>query len=202
MLHLLHLLHPLHVLQLNNKCGTICIEVIKMAKKKNDLVESQDNPVTENKLTNADITRHNLELFQLPYIDPYYKPEAGIERITEYFNICIKNNMKPTLEGLATAFGVNRKTLYKWANNIDSDSLPVNFRTVIQKVYQLLNSNFTDLSINGKVNPVISIFLMKNNFGYKDQTEVLQTTTTETSKADDLINKYDIIDADFTEKND
>ena len=173
-----------------------------MAKKKNELVENQDNPVTENKLTNADITRHNLELFQLPYIDPYYKPEAGIERITEYFNICIKNNMKPTLEGLATAFGVNRKTLYKWANNIDSDSLPVNFRTVIQKVYQVLNSNFTDLSINGKVNPVISIFLMKNNFGYKDQTEVLQTTTTETAKADDLINKYDIIDADFKEKSD
>ena len=165
-------------------------------------MENQDNPVTENKLTNADITRHNLELFQLPYIDPYYKPEAGIERITEYFNICIKNNMKPTLEGLATAFGVDRKTIYKWANNIDSNSLPVNFRTVIKKVYQLLNSNFTDLSINGKINPVISVFLMKNNFGYKEQTEVLQTTTTEVAKADEVMNKYDIIDADFKEKGD
>ena len=173
-----------------------------MAKKKNELVENQDNPVTENKLTNADITRHNLELFKLPYIDPYYKPEAGINRITEYLEICIKNNMKPTVEGLATAFGVDRKTIYKWANNIDSDSLPVNFRTVVKKTYQLLNSNFTDLSINGKINPVISIFLMKNNFGYKDQTEVLQTTTTESSKADEVMNKYDIIDADFKEKSD
>ena len=173
-----------------------------MAKKKNDLVENQDNPVSENKLTNADITRHNLELFQLPYIDPYYKPEEGINSITEYFNICIKNNMKPTLEGLATAFGIDRKTIYKWANNIDSNSLPVNFRTVIKKVYQVLNSNFTDLSINGKINPVISIFLMKNNFGYKDQTEVLQTTTTEVAKADEVMNKYDIIDADFKEKSD
>ena len=173
-----------------------------MAKKKNQLMESQDNPVTENKLTNADITSHNLELFQLPYIDPYYKPEEGINRITEYLEICIKNNMKPTLEGLATAFGIDRKTIYKWANNIDSNSLPVNFRTVIKKVYQLLNSNFTDLSINGKINPVISIFLMKNNFGYKDQTEVLQTTTTESTKADEVMNKYDIIDADFKEKGD
>ena len=173
-----------------------------MAKKKNDLVENQDNPVSENKLTNADITRHNLELFQLPYIDPYYKPEEGINRITEYLEICIKNNMKPTVEGLSTAFGVDRRTLYKWVHNIDSDSLPVNFRVTLKKVYQVLNSNFTDLSINGKINPVISIFLMKNNFGYKDQTEVLQTTTTETAKADDLINKYDIIDADFKEKGD
>ena len=173
-----------------------------MAKKKNQLMESQDNPVTENKLTNADITRHNLELFQLPYIDPYYKPEEGINRITEYLEICIKNNMKPTVEGLATAFGVDRRTLYKWVHNIDSDSLPVNFRVTLKKVYQVLNSNFTDLSINGKINPVISIFLMKNNFGYKDQTEVLQTTTTEAAKADDLINKYDIIDADFKEKGD
>lgn len=173
-----------------------------MAKKKNDLVETQDNPVTENKLTNADITRHNLELFQLPYIDPYYKPEEGINRITEYLEICIKNNMKPTVEGLATAFGVDRRTLYKWVHNIDSDSLPVNFRVTLKKVYQVLNSNFTDLSINGKINPVISIFLMKNNFGYKDQNEVIQTTRTESTKADDLINKYDIIDADFTEKSD
>ena len=173
-----------------------------MAKKKNDLVETQDNPVSENKLTNADITRHNLELFKLPYIDPYYKPEEGINRITEYLEICIKNNMKPTVEGLSTAFGVDRRTLYKWVHNIDSDSLPVNFRVTLKKVYQVLNSNFTDLSINGKINPVISIFLMKNNFGYKDQTEVLQTTTTETAKADDLMNKYDIIDADFTEKSD
>ena len=173
-----------------------------MAKKKNDLVETQDNPVSENKLTNADITRHNLELFQLPYIDPYYKPEEGINRITEYLEICIKNNMKPTVEGLSTAFGVDRRTLYKWVHNIDSDSLPVNFRVTLKKVYQVLNSNFTDLSINGKINPVISIFLMKNNFGYKDQTEVLQTTTTENAKADDLISKYDIIDADFKEKTD
>ena len=173
-----------------------------MAKKKNELVENQDNPVSENKLTNADITRHNLELFQLPYIDPYYKPEEGINRITEYLQICIKNNMKPTVEGLATAFGIDRRTLYKWVHNIDSDSLPVNFRVTLKKVYQVLNSNFTDLSINGKINPVISIFLMKNNFGYKDQNEVIQTTRTESTKADDLINKYDIIDADFTEKND
>ena len=173
-----------------------------MAKKKNDLVENQDNPVSENKLTNADITRHNLELFKLPYIDPYYKPDEGINRITEYLEICIKNNMKPTVEGLSTAFGVDRRTLYKWVHNIDSDSLPVNFRVTLKKVYQVLNSNFTDLSINGKINPVISIFLMKNNFGYKDQTEVLQTTTTEAAKADDLISKYDIIDADFKEKGD
>ena len=110
--------------------------------------------------------------------------------------------MKPTLEGLATAFGVNRKTIYKWANNIDSDSLPVNFRVTLKKVYQVLNSNFTDLSINGKINPVISIFLMKNNFGYKDQNEVIQTTRTESTKADEVMNKYDIIDADFKEKGD
>ena len=173
-----------------------------MAKKKNQLMETQDNSITENKLTNADITRHNLELFKLPYIDPYYKPEAGIERITEYLNICIKNNMKPTVEGLATAFGVSRKTIWKWVNDIDSDSLPVNFRDILKRTYQVLNSNFTDLSINGKINPVISIFLMKNNFGYKDQTEVLQTTRTESTKADEVMNKYDIIDADFKEKGD
>lgn len=28
---------------------------------------------------------------------------------------------------------------------------------------------------NGKINPVSGIFLMKNNFGYRDQTEVVVT---------------------------
>ena len=106
------------------------------------------------------------------------------------------------MEGLATAFGVDRRTLYKWVHNIDSDSLPVNFRVTLKKVYQVLNSNFTDLSINGKINPVISIFLLKNNFGYKDQNEVIQTTRIESTKADEVMNKYDIIDADFKEKGD
>ena len=57
-----------------------------------------------------------------------------------------------------------------------------------------------DYLLNGQINPVAGIFLMKNNFNYKDQTEVLQTTTTvEGASSDELIQKYDVIDADFKE---
>ena len=59
-----------------------------------------------------------------------------------------------------------------------------------------------DYLLNGQINPVAGIFLMKNNFNYKDQTEVVQTTNTETTRPDELISKYDIIDVDFTEKTD
>ena len=57
-----------------------------------------------------------------------------------------------------------------------------------------------DYLLNGQINPVAGIFLMKNNFNYKDQTEVLQTTTTVAgASSDELIQKYDVIDADFKE---
>ena len=108
--------------------------------------------------------------------------------------------MKPTVEGLALAFGVSRKTIWQWCNRVESDFLNEVSRNLLQKVYSMLNSNLIDLALNNKANPVFSIFLMKNNFNYKDQTEVLQTTTTvDGASSDELIQKYDVIDADFKE---
>ena len=61
----------------------------------------------------------------------------------------------------------------------------------------MLNSNLIDLALNNKANPVFSIFLMKNNFDYKDQTEVIRSdATSEQLDSEKVLNKYDIIDAD------
>ena len=38
---------------------------------------------------------------------------------------------------------------------------------------------------NGKINPVSGIFLMKNNFGYKDQSEVVLTPNNPLGEATD-----------------
>ena len=165
---------------------------------KHDGTKPLPSKILEDNDTRA-ISLHNLEVFNLPDFD-LNDPEQFKERINDYLKLCIKNNMKPTVEGLALAFGRDRKTIWQWCNHIESDFLNESSRNLLRKTYSMLNSNLIDLALNNKANPVFSIFLMKNNFNYKDQTEVVQTTTTvDGASSDELIQKYDVIDADFKE---
>lgn len=173
-----------------------------MPKKKNDIVAANNNnaSIATNENTKT-INQFNMELFNLPPIDKYNE-EQFLQRVNAYFSIVQKYNMKPTLTGLGLAFKTTRQTIYKWCNGIDCPFLTVNERSLLKSVYSLINSSMEDYLLNGQINPVAGIFLMKNNFNYKDQTEVVQTTNTETTRPDELISKYNIIDADFKEKND
>ena len=102
-------------------------------------------------------------------------PVAVNARIKEYFQLCINDDMKPSVEGLAFAFGVHRKTLWAWANNIDSARMPEEVRNLIKRAYEILTVQMANYMQNGKINPVAGIFLMKNNMGYQDKSEVVLT---------------------------
>ena len=65
----------------------------------------------------------------------------------------------------------------------------------------MLDAQMSDYMQNGKINPVSGIFLMKNNFGYADKTEVVVTPNSplgaETSQKE-LEDKYmdSVVDVD------
>ena len=99
-------------------------------------------------------------------------PVAVNARIKEYFQLCINDDMKPSVEGLAFAFGVHRKTLWAWANNIDSARMPEEVRNLIKRAYEILTVQMANYMQNGKINPVAGIFLMKNNMDYEDKKEI------------------------------
>ena len=103
------------------------------------------------------------------------KKELVLDRINYYFDLCETNDTKPSVEGLALAFGADRKLLYRWANGIESDYIPSEVRTILLNAYTALNSLMVEYMQNGKINPVSGIFLMKNNMGYADQTEIVVT---------------------------
>ena len=97
--------------------------------------------------------------------------EAVRKRITDYFSLCAKNDMKP---GLALAFSIDRRTLWKWCNDApDARKLAAPIRDTIKKARDLINAQMEDFMQNGKINPVAGIFLMKNNMNYTDQQEVV-----------------------------
>lgn len=101
--------------------------------------------------------------------------DAVQKRIEDYFNLCAANDNKPSVAGMAFAFGIDRKTLWKWVNGIDSQFISEPVRDTIKKAYKVLNILMEDYMQNGKINPVSGIFLMKNNMGYADQTEIVVT---------------------------
>lgn len=135
---------------------------------------------------------HSLRMWN--WETPDMKEPAQVkERIGQYFEICAEDDMKPSVAGMALAFGVHRKTLWAWANGIDSAYLPPASRDLIKKAYQFLNAQMEDYAQNGKVNPVTAIFLMKNHFGYADKQEVILTPNQQLGDqvpAEDLEKKY------------
>ena len=101
--------------------------------------------------------------------------DAVRQRVTDYFDVCEANDMKPSVESLALAFGVDRKTLWSWVQGAESNYIPKECRDMVKVAHTAINSMMADYMQNGKINPVSGIFLMKNNMGYADQSEVVIT---------------------------
>ena len=127
-------------------------------------------------------------------------PVAVSNRIKEYFQLCINDDMKPSVEGLAFAFGVHRKTLWAWANNIDSPRMPDAVRDLIKRAYEILTVQMANYMQNGKINPVAGIFLMRNNMDYEDKKEITLAPASpfgEETPPEELQQKYlDAIEAE------
>lgn len=118
---------------------------------------------------NSKILKHSLEIYNWDKIDTNSTEEVE-ERICKYFLYCFENDIRPGVEGMALAIGVNRKTMYSWETE-HRGSNPERAAT-IKKAKQFLADYMEQLSVNGKINPVSAIFLMKNHFGYTDKQEV------------------------------
>lgn len=141
---------------------------------------------------NRKYLQHTMRMWDWPEVD-MREPEQVSERIRQYFGICIEDDMKPSVAGMACAFGVDRKTIWAWANGVDSAYIPPQSRNYIKKAYQNLNAQMEDYMQNGKINPVAGIFLMKNNMGYQDKQEVVLTPNNqlgEAASAEELQQKY------------
>ena len=139
-------------------------------------------------------------LAKLPRIDLNY-PDSVQKRVSEYFQIVMENNLRPSLAGLALAFHINRGELSKYINgngNICGES-----REILKQAYRILNALMEDYMGNSAIDKTLAIFLSKNNFGYKDQQDVVyQNTTTfqQTQSKEEIRNKYmlDMVDAEVT----
>lgn len=108
-----------------------------------------------------------------------YKTQEQLQKgIDEYFNRCDEENKPYTISGLAYSLGVDRRTLVNYSNR---DLFFSQIKNAKQRVQAQLEEN----ALMGKGNAVFTIFNLKNNYGWKDQTEVKNEH--EISKLDELL---------------
>ena len=187
-----------------------------MAKKNDSLVETGEEIVKKkgkprggnNFLTDAALNVEpgdnskfimvNVELMNMPNID-LKKVDEVAHRLNEYFALYARNDMKPTVAGMAIALGMDRRTLWAITHNAPTGgagyktALPPEVADTIKKAYFLLENMWESYMNSGKINPVSGIFLGKNNFGYQDKTEYVLTPNSKHDSdydADDIRKRY------------
>lgn len=84
--------------------------------------------------------------------------------IDNFFDDCEVNNKKPTIERLAVYMGCFDQTLMDYENRVEYSA------SVKKARARCLDWLISD-GLNAK-NPAMHIFLAKNNYGYKDKSEV------------------------------
>ena len=147
---------------------------------------------------NTRIVQTSMKFFDMPKVD-LHDPEAVRERLSEYFNIYGEADLKPTVAGMAMALGVDRRRLWAIANDQPTGgggklmNIPSESADLIKKAYEILETSMEAYANAGKINPVMSIFMMKNHFGYQDKTEYVLTPNQKQESdydADEISKRY------------
>ena len=97
-----------------------------------------------------------------------------------FFEYCIENQMKPTIDGCAMALGIHRDTLNNWEHG-ESGSYKLD---VAKKIKYLVKTFMEAATMEGKLNPIIWMFYGKNYFGMVDKQEMVLTPNRSEGDAD------------------
>lgn len=142
---------------------------------------------------NADTSRYlrfTKEAMSLPPIDIADSTQVE-ERIRWYIQYCIDRNQVPNVSGVCCVLGIDRKTLYRWEHGVHRTST---HKSVIQKYKRLLEAIWESQMVEGTINPIVGIFLGKNNFDYADKQELVvspESPLGEVRNADEIRQRYD-----------
>ena len=99
-------------------------------------------------------------------------------KINAYFENCDETGEFYTMSGLCYYLECDRQTLINYTNKDE-------FFDTIKNAKRRVERQFEQRALSGQYNPTISIFLMKNNFGYVDRQEQ-EVVVAEKSKAEKL----------------
>lgn len=144
-------------------------EVISQKQGKSEIGKFVNPPMPPGE--NSRFLRYALASWDLPPID-ISDPQQVKDRLRMYFEHCEQNDRKPQIVGMCNWLGISRGTLNEWVNGKIRGSTHLD---IIKRACSYIEEQWADNMQNGRVNPAAGIFLAKNWFGYRDQTDVVVT---------------------------
>lgn len=105
-------------------------------------------------------------------------PEAVERRFYDFLDLCDENRLRPMVTGLAMALGITRQQLTRVGQGDDhvlSTRLTDSSRAAVKKAYEFMQVSWEINLQNERGNPVKWLFLGKNYYGMRDQTEQVVT---------------------------
>ena len=91
-----------------------------------------------------------------------------LEEVEDYFKLCYDCNIIPTIASLSLYLGLNRETLYNYANNPKT----YDYSNILRMAINTCQSYQETAVLDGSIPSVPFIFLSKNYFGLKDTTDI------------------------------
>lgn len=117
---------------------------------------------------NTKVLRHMRQIANLGEpVDLNHDPDGVRQRIADYFMLCEENDERPSLEELSMALGINRRTFYMWRTGERGKNEET--RALLNKAQHVLEALMAKYMQTGMINPISGIFLMRNNYGYKNE---------------------------------
>ena len=113
------------------------------------------------------------------------------DRFMWYMDVCEQFDDRPTVEGFALSTGYDRNSLRRIKDG-EVKSVPEEVRLTLKRIWDMLNQIMAQYMVDGHLNPVTAIFLLKNNFGYKDQTEsvIVKRDPYESGSPEEIAQRY------------
>ena len=125
--------------------------------------------------TNRKVLQNALEALKHPRVD-VKDPKAIQERITEYLEYCMKNDIIPGVAACANWLGIHIVTLESWyAGRTGSPEHQI----VVSRFYGIMQDVWQQNMDESNINNISGMFMGKVFFGYKDTQEIVVNTKTQ-----------------------
>lgn len=99
--------------------------------------------------------------------------EVLVERLKNYVEYCIENDIKMSNEACYMALGLGRDTIDLW---LRGEKGSIEHHLYAKKLKQFLTANRELQMVEGKLHPIVGIWWQKNYDGLKDQQEVIYSS--------------------------
>lgn len=158
-------------------------------------------------LKQENVKEFNRVLYSKAFLDMQgYKPfcieseEICRKECQEFFELCLKYDIIPSIACLAVYLRVDKETIYSNMNNPNS---PVS--NCLKNAVNVCHSLQEESTLHGNVNPVLYMFLSKNYYGLQDTntlnlTSQLTDNTVNTNNTMKIIQEQILLENKETEK--